>query len=102
MLLACTANFERMAMLSKIPFVGKYFDFSEVFRLRSKLQQAHDSWGEFVLDDEDVEMVILLAKSSLTGSGAVDKVTGCTTTISTVMNKILYRLSQAYPEYFED
>jgi hypothetical protein len=91
-----------MGILDKIPFIGKYFDFKDVFSLRLKLQEAHDSQGELLLNDEDVEMVILLAQSALTGSGAVDKVFNSTSTVSTVMQKILHRLNQAYPEYFEE
>jgi hypothetical protein len=101
LILDCTATLPIVGRLHKVPLIGRFFNYADILEFRSKLQKASDACETFEVDDEDIPMLLLVIKSGLGGSSTVDSVFNDTSSVSAILRKLLYRVRESYPQYFE-
>jgi hypothetical protein len=100
-LLQLTAHIPFLSRLSGLPIIGKNFECSDVILFRQKLKQAVDDKRLLTVDHEDIDVLATIVYNGATGGRMGDSVFNTTSPVTTVCQKILHRLYQEYPEYFE-
>jgi hypothetical protein len=100
-LLQLTAHIPFMSRLSNLPIIGSHFECSDVILFRQKLKQAVDDKSLLTVDEEDVGVLAQIVYSGARGGRIGDSAFNITSPVTTVCQKILHRLYQEYPEYFE-
>ncbi len=103
-LLDATRFVPTVGSLSRVPFIGKFFDFSETLSFRARLQQAQAHRMPLEVTEEDVKTIAFICDAGLKGdkSSPVNIALGYNTEAARVLQKILMKLRFAYPEYFEE